>query len=51
MIKFIFGIGCVASSLGKSVALTSLATSLKLRGLTVTLIKLAPYINLDLGTM
>lgn len=39
------------SSLGKGIAAASLAAILESRGLTVTLIKLDPYLNLDPGTM
>ncbi|NNJ85270.1 MAG: CTP synthase [Gammaproteobacteria bacterium] len=43
--------GGVVSSLGKGIASASLAAILEARGLTVTLIKLDPYINVDPGTM
>lgn len=49
--KFIFVTGGVVSSLGKGIAAASLATLLESRGLTVTLIKCDPYINVDAGTM
>jgi CTP synthase len=39
------------SSLGKGIASASLAAILESRGLSVTLIKLDPYINVDPGTM
>jgi CTP synthase len=39
------------SSLGKGIASASLAAILESRGLTVTLIKLDPYLNVDPGTM
>lgn len=51
MTKFIFVTGGVVSSLGKGIAAASLAAILEARGLTVTLIKLDPYINVDPGTM
>jgi len=41
----------VVSSLGKGIASASLAALLESRGLTVTLIKLDPYLNVDPGTM
>jgi len=41
----------VVSSLGKGIASASLAAILESRGLSVTLIKLDPYINVDPGTM
>jgi CTP synthase len=51
MTKFVFVTGGVVSSLGKGVASASLAAILESRGLTVTLIKLDPYLNVDPGTM
>ena len=49
--KFIFVTGGVLSSLGKGLAASSLGALLKTRGLTVTIQKLDPYINVDPGTM
>ena len=49
--KFIFITGGVLSSLGKGLSAASLGTLLKARGLTVTIQKLDPYINVDPGTM
>ena len=51
MTRFIFITGGVVSSLGKGIAASSLAAILEARGLTVTLTKLDPYINVDPGTM
>ncbi len=51
MTRFIFITGGVVSSLGKGIAAASLAAVLEARGLSVTLIKLDPYINVDPGTM
>ncbi|MFK5985062.1 MAG: CTP synthase [Pseudomonadota bacterium] len=51
MAKFIFVTGGVVSSLGKGIASASLASLLESRGLSVTLMKLDPYINVDPGTM
>jgi len=51
MTKFVFVTGGVVSSLGKGIAAASLAAILESRGLTVTMIKLDPYINVDPGTM
>jgi len=51
MTLYIFVTGGVVSSLGKGIAAASLAAILEARGLTVTLIKLDPYINVDPGTM
>jgi CTP synthase len=49
--KYIFITGGVISSLGKGIASASLGAILEARGLTVTLIKLDPYLNVDPGTM
>jgi CTP synthase len=49
--KFIFVTGGVLSSLGKGLASASIGALLESRGLTVTLQKLDPYINVDPGTM
>ena len=51
MTKYIFITGGVVSSLGKGIAAASLAAVLESRGLSVTLLKLDPYINVDPGTM
>ena len=51
MTKFVFVTGGVVSSLGKGIASASLAALLESRGLSVTLIKLDPYLNVDPGTM
>ena len=49
--KFIFVTGGVVSSLGKGLASASIGALLESRGLTVMLMKLDPYINVDPGTM
>ena len=49
--KYIFVTGGVLSSLGKGLAAASLGALLKARGLSVTIQKLDPYINVDPGTM
>ncbi|MBX3728874.1 MAG: CTP synthase [Candidatus Sumerlaeia bacterium] len=49
--KYVFVTGGVASSLGKGIAASGLGTLLRARGLTVALMKLDPYINVDPGTM
>jgi len=49
--KYIFITGGVVSSLGKGIVAASLGSILESRGLTVSLIKLDPYINVDPGTM
>lgn len=51
MTRYIFITGGVVSSLGKGVAAASLGAILEARGLTVNLMKLDPYINVDPGTM
>jgi CTP synthase len=49
--KYIFVTGGVVSSLGKGVAAASLGQLLESRGLTITMAKFDPYINVDPGTM
>jgi len=49
--KFIFVTGGVVSSLGKGLTSASIGALLQSRGLTVTIQKLDPYINVDPGTM
>jgi CTP synthase len=51
MTRYIFVTGGVVSSLGKGIAAASLGAILESRGLTVTHLKLDPYINVDPGTM
>src|SRR4030066_623542 len=51
MTKFIFCTGGVVSSLGKGVTAASLGRILKSRGLSVSVQKLDPYLNVDPGTM
>ena len=51
MTRYIFITGGVVSSLGKGIASASLGAILEARGLSVTMIKLDPYINVDPGTM
>ena len=51
MAKFIFITGGVVSSLGKGIAAASIGKLLEARGLTTTLIKCDPYLNVDPGTM
>lgn len=49
--KYIFITGGVLSSLGKGIASASLGLLLKSRGLSCTILKFDPYINIDPGTM
>jgi len=49
--KYIFIVGGVMSGVGKGVASSSIATCLQARGLSVTAMKIDPYINVDAGTM
>jgi CTP synthase len=49
--KYIFITGGVTSSLGKGIISSSLAKLLQERGLSVTIQKLDPYINVDPGTL
>lgn len=49
--KYIFVTGGVVSSIGKGITAASLGRLLKNRGLSVTIQKFDPYINVDPGTM
>ena len=49
--KYIFVTGGVTSSLGKGIIAASLAKLLQSRGLSVTIQKLDPYINIDPDTL
>ena len=51
MTKYVFVSGGVASSLGKGIISASLAKLLQARGLSVTIQKFDPYINVDPGTL
>ena len=51
MTRYIFITGGVVSSLGKGITAASLAAVLEARRLSVTMLKLDPYINVDPGTM
>jgi len=49
--KYVFVTGGVTSSLGKGITAASIGRLLKARGLSVSVLKLDPYINVDPGTM
>ncbi len=51
MTRFIFVTGGVVSSLGKGIVSSSLASLLEARQLSVNVLKMDPYINVDPGTM
>ncbi|MGP8080579.1 MAG: CTP synthase [Dehalococcoidales bacterium] len=51
MSKYIFVTGGVVSSVGKGIAVASIGTILKSRGISVSVQKLDPYLNVDPGTM
>ena len=51
MAKYVFVTGGVTSSLGKGITAASIGRILKARGVTVSILKLDPYINVDPGTM
>ncbi len=51
MAKYIFVTGGVVSALGKGIAAAAMGALLEARGLTVTIQKLDPYINVDPGTL
>lgn len=49
--KYIFVVGGVISGVGKGVTASSIGRILQNRGLTVTALKIDPYVNVDAGTM
>ncbi len=51
MAKYVFVTGGVTSSLGKGITAASIGRLLKARGVSVSVLKLDPYINVDPGTM
>ena len=51
MAKYVFVTGGVTSSLGKGITAASIGRLLKSRGLSVSIMKLDPYVNVDPGTM
>jgi len=51
MSKFLFVTGGVVSSLGKGLSSAAIGHLLESRGMTITFLKLDPYINVDPGTM
>lgn len=51
MTRYIFVTGGVVSALGKGITAASIGRLLKSRGLSVTMLKFDPYVNVDAGTM
>ena len=51
MSKFIFVTGGVVSSVGKGITVASIGAILKSRNVSVSVLKLDPYLNVDPGTM
>ncbi len=51
MTKYIFVTGGVVSSVGKGITVASIGRILKSRGVSVSVLKLDPYLNVDPGTM
>jgi CTP synthase len=51
MTKYVVVTGGVLSGLGKGITTSSIGTLLKARGLTLTAVKIDPYLNSDAGTM
>jgi CTP synthase len=49
--KYIFVVGGVMSGVGKGIATASIGKILSARGLSVNLMKVDPYLNVDAGTM
>jgi CTP synthase len=51
MSKFIFVTGGVLSSVGKGILTASIGKMLQVRGYSVSVVKIDPYVNVDAGTM
>lgn len=51
MTKFIFVTGGVLSSVGKGILTSSVGKMLQVRGYSVSIVKIDPYVNVDAGTM
>ena len=51
MTRFLFVTGGVVSSVGKGISVASIGRILKDRGMSVSVMKLDPYLNVDPGTM
>jgi len=51
MSKYIFVTGGVVSSVGKGITVASIGTILKSRNISVSVLKMDPYLNVDPGTM
>lgn len=49
--KYIFVAGGVMSAIGKGITTSSIAKIMQSRGLTVTALKIDPYVNVDAGTL
>lgn len=49
--KYIFVVGGVMSGVGKGISTASIGKLLSARGLTINLVKIDPYLNVDAGTM
>src|SRR3989338_7053610 len=49
--KYIFVVGGVMSGVGKGIATASIGKLLTERGLSVNLVKIDPYLNVDAGTI
>ena len=51
MPQYIFVTGGVVSSVGKGITTASIGRMIKARGMSVSIMKLDPYLNVDPGTM
>ncbi len=49
--KYIFVLGGVMSGVGKGITASSIGKILQLQGISVTAVKIDPYVNVDAGTM
>lgn len=49
--KYIFVLGSVLSGLGKGIVTSAIGKNLQVRGKSITVVKIDPYLNIDAGTM
>ena len=49
--KYIFILGSVLSGLGKGIVTSAIGKNLQVRGKSISIVKIDPYLNIDAGTM
>jgi CTP synthase len=49
--KYIFILGSVLSGLGKGIVTSAIGKNLQVRGKSIAVVKIDPYLNIDAGTM